>query len=177
MFSPYLVAQNIWKGKGTYFPIPTVSNHHNRTCLQKWHPTSFEQDRKQNSDVCTAAEHLKLHKYREKTVQERMEGLAHSIRKSSGFSCPLCYWLPCMPAPTFCSFLSSSQHININSQCTGNYFTAEGRRRNVAFTGTLKVTKLQLPSYPQCFPGAAMQPEMAMQGRREGPCHLFQYIG
>lgn len=27
----------------------------------------------------------------------------------------------------------------------GNYFTVESRMRNVAFTGTLKVTKLQWP--------------------------------
>lgn len=54
----------------------------------------------------------------------------------------------------------------------GNYSAEEGRRRNVAFTGTLEVTRLQRP-----LTHSASQGLQGWQCRGKEKAIYFQYIG
>ena len=122
----------------------------------------------------TAAEDLKLFKYREKKVQERLGGLAHNIQQKAQ-SLAACF-VPDFPMSQHPVFQFSKQAIaypNKWSNYMGSYFMVEGGRRNAAFTWNTESHRVAMHSYPQCFPGGA---EIAMQ-RREGLHYFFQYRG
>lgn len=92
-----------------------------------------------------AAEYLKLFKYIEKKVQERMGGRAHSIQQRAQSSAA--HIAADSPMSQHLVYQFSKQAITYQykwSKYMGSYFMLEGgRRRNAAFTGTLKVTELQ----------------------------------
>lgn len=88
-----------------------------------------------------AAEYLKLFKYREKKVQERVEVLAHSIQKrAEGSAACSAADFPMSQCPAFQFSKQAIAYLNKWSIYTGSYFMMEGGRRR---TGTREVTELQ----------------------------------
>lgn len=88
-----------------------------------------------------AAEYLKLFKYIEKKVQERVEVLAHSIqqRAQGSASCSAADF-PMSQCPVFQFSKQAIAYLNKPSIYMGSYFMMEGGRRR---TGTWEVTELQ----------------------------------
>lgn len=92
-----------------------------------------------------AAKYLELFKYIEKKVQERMGGRAHSIQqRAQGSAAHVAADFPMSLHPVYQFSKQAITYQNKWSKYMGSYFMLEGgRRRNAAFTGTLKIMELR----------------------------------